>query len=380
MKWLENLLDKNEKYEVSFYMVKKKVFVGLSGGVDSSVSAALLKEQGYEVTGVFIKVWQPDFLACTWKEDRLDAIRVAAHLDIPFMTLDLEKEYKESVVNYMVSEYSAGRTPNPDVMCNKTIKFGAFLKKALELGADYVATGHYARNIFNEKTKLYEFYAGVDSNKDQSYFLWTLNQEQLKHILFPVGEYEKPQVREIAKKFGLLTATKKDSQGLCFVGKLDMKDFLKHFIPEKRGDVLNEKKEVIGYHDGAQFYTIGQRHGFMITEKTSEDDPFYVIGKDIENNTVTVSHRKKEESSLGSDSRRKTITLANVNWTRGESPENNSCLQARVRYRQPLQEGVLKKDGDNFTIEFKEPQIVDNGQSAVLYDDSICLGGGIVET
>jgi len=373
-------LKKNEKYKVPFCMVKKKVFVGLSGGVDSSVSAALLKEQGYDVFGVFIKVWQPDFLACTWKEDRLDAIRVAAHLDIPFMTLDLEKEYKESVVNYMVEEYKAGRTPNPDVMCNKTIKFGAFLKKALELGADYVATGHYARNIFNEKTKLYEFYAGVDNNKDQSYFLWTLNQEQLKHILFPVGGYEKPRVREIANKFGLLTATKKDSQGLCFVGKLDMKDFLKHFISEKRGDVLNEKKEIVGYHDGAQFYTIGQRHGFTVTEKTSEDIPFYVIGKNVENNTVIVSHRKKEESSLEPDSRRKTVSLASVNWIRGESPQDTSCLQARVRYRQPLQECVLKKDRDNFTIDFKEPQIVDNGQSAVLYDGSICLGGGVVET
>ena len=355
--------------------MKKKVFVGLSGGVDSSVSAALLKSQGYDVVGVFIKVWQPDFLACTWKEDRLDAIRVAAHLDIPFMTLDLEKEYKESVVNYMVEEYKAGRTPNPDVMCNKTIKFGAFLKKALELGADYVATGHYARNIFNKKTELHELHVGVDTNKDQSYFLWTLTQEQLKHILFPIGEYEKPKVREIAEEFKLLTATKKDSQGLCFVGKLDMKEFLKHFIEEKKGDVLNEKKEIIGYHDGAQFCTIGQRHGFIITEKTPEDVPYYIVGKDIENNKIIVSQKKNEAISR----EKGEVTLTNINWVKKEAPADGLRLSARIRYRQLLQECVIRNENDKFIIKFDEPQIVDSGQSAVLYNDSLCLGGGIIE-
>ncbi len=353
----------------------KKVFVGLSGGVDSSVSAALLKEQGYNVTGVFIKVWQPDFLECTWKEDRLDAIRVAAHLDIPFMTLDLEKEYKESVANYMIEEYKAGRTPNPDVMCNKTIKFGAFLKKALELGADYVATGHYARNISNKKTELYELHAGVDTNKDQSYFLWTLDQEQLKHILFPIGEYEKPRVRKLAKKFQLLTATKKDSQGLCFVGKLDMREFLKHFIPEKRGDVLNEKKETIGYHDGAQFYTIGQRHGFIITKKTPEDIPYYIIGKNVHSNTISVSHKKNDSLSR----EKKEITLVDTNWVSRQASQNNIKLKARIRYRQPLQECIIKNENNKFVLKFNKPQIVDSGQSAVLYDNSQCLGGGIIE-
>ena len=354
--------------------MNKKVFVGLSGGVDSSVSAALLKSQGYEVVGVFIKVWQPDFLECTWKEERLDAIRIAAHLDIPFMTLDLEKEYKESVVNYMVEEYQAGRTPNPDVMCNKTIKFGAFLKKALELGADYVATGHYARNIFNEETELYELHAGVDTNKDQSYFLWTLTQEQLKYILFPIGEYEKPRVRGLAKKFKLLTATKKDSQGLCFVGKLDMKDFLKHFIKEKRGDVLNEKKEIIGYHDGAQFYTIGQRHGFIITEKTPKDVPYYIVDKDIESNTIVVSHKKNESLSR----KKKEIILGNTNWIAGNEPKNDLLLSARVRYRQTLQKCIVKNN-EKFILDFSVPQVVDSGQSAVLYNGSQCLGGGIIE-
>ena len=354
-------------------MKKRKVFVGLSGGVDSSVSAALLKEQGYDVVGVFIKVWQPPFLECTWKEDRLDAIRVAAHLDIPFITLDLEKEYKESVANYMIEEYKAGRTPNPDVMCNKTIKFGAFLKKALELGADFVATGHYSRNILDKETGSYELHTGVDTNKDQSYFLWTLIQKQLKYILFPIGEYEKPRVREMAKKFGLVTATKKDSQGLCFVGKLDMKEFLKHFISGKRGDVLNEKKEIIGYHDGAYFYTIGQRHGFIITKKTPEDFPYYIIDKDTKNNIIIVSHKKNDPFFHG----KKEITLANTSWIKGEPPKN--CLSARIRYRQPLQKCVIKNKDDKFLVEFNEPQIVDSGQSAVLYDGSLCLGGGIIE-
>jgi len=271
---------------------KKKVFVGLSGGVDSSTSAAILKKDGYDVTGVFIKVWQPDFLPCSWREDRLDAMRVAAHLDIPFITMDLEKEYKQEVVDYMVHEYKEGRTPNPDVMCNKYIKFGAFFDKAMEMGADYVATGHYAR--VKKDGDVVRLLAGADENKDQSYFLWTLTQKQLKKTLFPIGEYVKPEVRKIAEKFGLSTAKKKDSQGLCFIGKLDMKDFLKEFIPEKKGDVLNGKGEVVGEHDGAYFYTLGQRHGFTVTVKGVDDTPYFIIYKDIEANTITVSHKNQE--------------------------------------------------------------------------------------
>ncbi len=217
-------------------MTKKKVFVGLSGGVDSSVSAALLQSQGYDVFGVFIKVWQPDFYECTWKEDRLDAMRVCAKLNIPFYTLDLEKEYKKEVVDYMIEEYKNGRTPNPDVMCNKYIKFGGFFDWAMSQGADFVATGHYAR-----LNKEHELVAGRDSNKDQSYFLWTLTKEQLSKTLFPVGDIEKTEVRKLAKKFGLPTAEKKDSQGLCFIGKVDMAEFLHHFIETKPGPVLNDK-------------------------------------------------------------------------------------------------------------------------------------------
>ena len=366
---------------------QKKVFVGLSGGVDSSVSAAILKEQGFDVVGVFIKVWQPDFLPCTWREDRLDAMRVAAHLDVPFITIDLEKEYKEEIVDYMVREYKNGRIPNPDVMCNKYIKFGAFLDKALEMGTDCVATGHYARvhvkkdsensklNL-GEKDVKYSLLAGIDKNKDQSYFLWTLKQKQLQRVLFPIGEYEKSKVRSLARKFGLATAEKKDSQGLCFVGKLDMKEFLKEFIQEKKGDVLNEEGKVVGWHDGVYFYTIGQRHGFTITEKSTDDAPFFVSGKDIEKNILIVSHKKKSGELAQSKTE---VILDNVNWIAGESPDLNKKYSARVRYRQTLQPCRIGIDDFGKTkIVFEEPQIANPGQSVVIYDDDNCLGGGII--
>ncbi|MCK5027219.1 MAG: tRNA 2-thiouridine(34) synthase MnmA [Candidatus Pacebacteria bacterium] len=350
----------------------KKVYAGLSGGVDSSVSAALLKKQGYDVTGVFIKVWQPPFLACTWKEERLDAMRVAAKLDIPFKTLDLEKEYKESIVDHMVAEYKLGRTPNPDVMCNKTIKFGAFLKRALEEGADLVATGHYAQKT--EKDGMYELHAGLDESKDQSYFLWTLTQDQLKYVLFPVGGYEKAQVRKLAKKFDLITADKKDSQGLCFMGKLNMKDFLKEFIEEKRGDILDDKGAVIGYHDGAVFYTLGQRRGFVITEKTPEDTPYYIVAKDIENNTITVSHQR--ESHLPKE--KKKVKLTQANWI-SAVPEDGERFSVRIRYRQRLHECTIEKTNGDIMLVFDVSQMVDAGQSAVLYKEGRCVGGGVVK-
>jgi tRNA-specific 2-thiouridylase len=343
--------------------MKKKVFLGMSGGVDSSVSALLLKQQGYDVTGVFIKVWQPDFIECTWKEDRLDAMRVAAVLDIPFITLDLEKEYKEGVIDYMIEEYRKGRTPNPDVMCNREVKFGAFFDWAKQQDKDaYVATGHYAEHNGESLVK------SKDENKDQTYFLWTLKKELFPSILFPVGGIEKSEVRELAKEANLPVSSKKDSQGLCFVGTIDIKTLLKNYIDEKEGNVLNEKDEVIGRHTGVMFYTIGERHGFTVTKKTTEDAPYFVIAKDIEKNTITVSHHEPKEKNG------EIVTLEKTNWT--QTIKTGEIYEARARYRAPLakveviNEREMKVVGGDLTKA--------SGQSLVLYDGNICIGGGII--
>ncbi len=366
-----------------------RVFVGLSGGVDSSVSAALLKEQGYDVTGVFIKVWQPDFWGgCTMVADRLDAMRVCAKLDIPFYTLDLEKEYKKEVVDYMISEYKAGRTPNPDVMCNKYVKFGGFFDWAMKNGADYVATGHYSRvksykvNKVERTTKkpykpdeLYKLLTGVDTNKDQSYFLWTLTQKQLAKTLFPVGDLKKPEVRKLAKKFGLETAEKKDSQGLCFIGKVEMTEFLKHFIKSKTGAVLNIKEEKIGTHKGAVFYTIGQRHGFIIDHKNTAEQKSFVVAKNIEKNTITVSDHFLEEGNLKNN---KEIYISHVNWT-VNPPILGQIYEARIRYRGELYKCQIEIKNKKTKVIFKgEIKNCTPGQSIVFYQKYVCLGGGII--
>ncbi|MES2436980.1 MAG: tRNA 2-thiouridine(34) synthase MnmA [Patescibacteria group bacterium] len=345
----------------------KRVFVGMSGGVDSSVSAALLKDAGYDVTGVFIKVWHPDWLPCEWKEERRDAMRVAAHLNIPFLTIDLEQEYKKSVADYMIEEYRKGRTPNPDVMCNKEIKFGSFLQKALEMGADYIATGHYAQ-ISNAILK-----EGADQNKDQSYFLWTLTDKQLKHVLFPVGHLTKPEVRKLAEKYKLPTATKKDSQGICFIGKVDMREFLSHYISPIPGNVVNEKGEIIGNHEGALFYTIGQRHGFIVTEKTPHDKPYYIVDKNTDANTLTVSQKFSEHDLKTVYS----VGLTDVNWNQNFAIDISKKYSARIRYRQDPQECMIS----NNEIIFSMPQQgVSVGQSVVVYDGDLCFGGGIINT
>ncbi len=349
-----------------FHMKNRRVFIGLSGGVDSSVSAALLKEQGYDVVGIFIKVWSPDWLPCTWREERLDAMRVAAHLDIPFITLDLESAYKANVVDYMVDEYKRGRVPNPDVMCNKTIKFGAFFDWARENGADYVATGHYARVETSEK-----LLKGVDKNKDQSYFLWTIGNKQLKKTIFPIGEYPKPKVRELAKKYKLPTAQKKDSQGLCFVGKVDMKEFLQHFIDKKSGDILDTSGRKIGTHDGVVFYTIGQRHGFKITKKGTEDSPYYIVAKDVNKNTITISPDKKDEKFV-----QKKVEIINTNWING-IPKAEKKYTAKLWYRAELIDCTISIK-DKVYILFTKPHSISFGQSFVLYDGDTCLGGGVV--
>lgn len=356
-------------------MSKGKVFVGMSGGVDSSVTAALLKKEGYDIVGVFIKVWEPDFpgyeAVCTWRDDRRDAIRVAAKLDIPFLTMDLSDEYKKGVIDYMIDEYKNGRTPNPDVMCNREIKFGLFFDKAMSLGADYVATGHYMRRF--DEGGVSKMLTGVDPEKDQSYFVWTLSQEKLKKCLFPIGDYHKKDVRKIARKFDLPTANKKDSQGLCFIGKIDVRDFLGEFIDDMLGGVLNTKGEIVGEHEGIFFYTIGQRHGFKSLNKETDSEPYYVVGKDVEKNIIIVSREKIDENYSSSE-----VSLSNVNWI-ANKPEVGRKYTARMRYRQELIICSVDFYNDTTTIVFDKPQMVTSGQSLVLYDEEQCLGGGVME-
>ena len=354
-------------------MKKKVVFVGLSGGVDSAVSAALLKKEGYEVVGVFIKTWHPEFLECNEEEERRDAMRVAAFLDIPFLTFDLETVYKKEVADYMIREYKAGRTPNPDVMCNKEVKFGAFLRKALLMGADYVATGHYAQN------KNFSLVKGVDSSKDQSYFLWTLKREQISKILFPIGRLEKSEVRKLAKKWKLPVAAKKDSQGICFLGPVDLKEFLKHYIKEKKGKVVNTEGKEIGHHDGTVFYTLGERHGFTITEKGSNDGRYYVMAKDIKKNILVVSQKSLEISHKSDMWEPTCLTCGKINWI-SEIPKPDKKYTAQIRYHgELLLCKVVCATSDVAQVTFEKPIMVAPGQSIVVYDGDICLGGGVVE-
>jgi len=357
---------------------KKKVFVGLSGGVDSSVSAYLLKKSGYDVTGVFIKAWHPDFLPCNWKNEMRDAMRVCAKLDIKFLLCDLSKEYKKEIIDYLINEYQIGHTPNPDVLCNKKIKFGGFLDWSIKKGADFVATGHYVRNesIENE----IGLFNAIDQEKDQTYFLWTLNQRQISKILFPIGHLEKKEVRKIAARVKLNTAAKKDSQGLCFLGHVNMKSFLRRYIKTEKGDVLNTKGDVIGVHDGAELYTIGERHGFTIFNNMNLKDSNYVISKDMANNTITVAENiiKSNESKISK------ITLNKVSFVRDTFYElvkkDELVIKFMIRYRGILHNGTLLFSGGKYIISSKEPiERVANGQSIVIYQNKECLGGGIVE-
>lgn len=341
---------------------KKLVFVGMSGGVDSSVSAALLKQQGFEVVGVFLKVWEPDGVPCNWREDRREAMRVAAFLGIPLVTWDLSKEYKNKIVDYMLGEYKAGRTPNPDVMCNKYIKFGAFYDKAIKLGASYVATGHYAQ------VKNGELLQAKDKSKDQSYFLYQIKAEALTKTLFPVGGILKTEVRKVAAKFKLPNAERKDSQGLCFIGKFDFKEFLKEALKVKPGSILSETGEVIGRHEGAALYTLGERHGFLIDKKTPNDKPYYIVAKDVKNNTLTVSQKPKE-----SKTKIKEVELENTNWF--TKIKEDKKYNAQIRYH-----------GDFLPIQIMDNKIIFEqfladlapGQSVVVYDKNKVVGGGVI--
>jgi tRNA-uridine 2-sulfurtransferase len=370
----------------------KKVLVALSGGVDSSVAAALLQQEGYEVEGAFIITWQAPWLPCTWPEERRDAMRVSAHLGIRFHTIDLSKEYERDVVEYLVREYRAGRTPNPDVMCNKYVKLGAFFDQALAQGFDFVATGHYARVTSDQgqvasanqrATSHYSLATSLDTAKDQTYFLWTLTQRQLAQTLFPVGQYTKPEVRALAESFGLPTAQKKDSQGVCFLGKIDMQAFLAHYIPPREGVVLDTEGKPIGTHNGAPYFTLGQRHGFTVHHSSPNTPPLFVISKDIEANTLTVAPQARVSHPGMSN---QSILLSEVNWidgvspTRDESSATEPALFARLRYRQRLfpVNIACSPDGTVTVYPHTPEDYVPSGQSLVIYQGDRCLGGGVI--
>jgi len=349
----------------------KTVFVGLSGGVDSSVSAALLKEQGYNVVGVYMKNWSRDLpgFDCPWKDDYQDAKRVAVQLGIEFKMFDFENEYFNRVVQYMLDGFTAGITPNPDIMCNQEIKFKLFLDAAVQQGADYIATGHYAQ--IQRSNGPPELCMAKDTNKDQTYFLYRVTADALKRTLFPVGGYTKPQVRELALKYGLATAAKKESMGICFVGKVGIKEFLTQFLPPQQpGAIKNQYDMNIGTHDGAVFYTIGQRHGLNVGGGL----PYYVTGKDMQKNEVYVT-TDLNDKKLWSDQ----IKMTSMHWI-NDVPKNKD-LVVRTRHRGPLQkvELLTRKSDDSWLLQLVEPtRALTAGQSAVLYQKNVCLGGGII--
>lgn len=351
---------------------KKKVVVGMSGGVDSSLTAALLKEQGYFVIGVYMKNWSEPIKGvehCPWVQDQLDARRVADQLDIPFYTVNFEELYKKQVIDAFFVDYEAGRTPNPDVLCNRFIKFDAFYKYARSLGADYIATGHYAQ-VKND-----QLFQGVDSTKDQSYFLWAIEKNVLPHVLFPLGGMQKSEVRLEAQKRGLATAKKKDSQGICFIGQADVREFIKQHLKPREGSVVNAQGEVIGVHEGAWLYTLGQRAGISDIKWGDESHRpiLYVTALDTRLNTITVG----EEAALY----RESLCASAPNWL-GPVPAPGTALTAKIRYGQPNTPCVmLDADTETFSLVFNSPQrAITPGQSVVLYDEHRVVGGGIIES
>ena len=393
----------------------KRVIVGLSGGVDSSVAAYLLKEQGYEVIGLFMKNWHDDSVTisneCPWLDDSNDAMLVADKLGIPFQTVDLSVQYKERIVDYMFHEYEMGRTPNPDVLCNREIKFDVFMNIALELGADYVATGHYCRKgtIQKDGKEIYQLLAGVDANKDQSYFLCQLSQAQLAKSLFPIGELTKPQVRAIAAKLDLVTADKKDSQGLCFIGKVRLPDFLQQQLKPKEGFIveipketkiyeaaipsfnskeeelhyLSQKKEyhiedgkIVGKHQGAHYFTKGQRKGLAVGGTV---EPLFVIETDVDDNVIYTGQGKEHPGLY-----KKVLFVTNkeLHWVREDLAlklDETMQVMARIRYRQPLQKATLYKVDGGLYVEFQEPQsAITEGQFVAWYMEDELIGSGVI--
>ncbi len=393
----------------------KRVIVGLSGGVDSSVTAYLLKKQGYEVIGLFMKNWHDDSVTisneCPWLEDSNDALIVAEKLGIPFQVVDLSAQYKERIVDYMFNEYEKGRTPNPDVLCNREIKFDVFMDIAMSLGADYVATGHYCRKEEEriDGKPVYKLLAGKDNNKDQSYFLCQLSQEQLSKALFPIGELTKPEVREIAKEADLITAEKKDSQGLCFIGKVRLPEFLQQKLQPKEGVIVqvandsqvfnrntpvfkNKEAEldffatkyqyqqtdgkVVGKHQGAHYFTKGQRKGLAVG---GTKEPLFVIETDVVENVIYTGEGKNHRGLY------RSVLFVNSNeehWIREDlklKPHQTMTVQARIRYRQPLEEATLYKVENGLFVEFKNPQsAIQEGQFVAWYDGEELIGSGVI--
>lgn len=350
-----------------------RVIVGMSGGVDSSVAAYLLKQQGYDVIGIFMKNWDDtdETGFCTATEDYNDVIRVCNQIGIPYYAVNFEKQYWDKVFTYFLDEYRAGRTPNPDVMCNKEIKFKAFLDHAMSLGADYLATGHYARVEYQDGS--YKMLRGVDENKDQTYFLNALSQEQLSKTMFPIGEIPKKDVRKIASEAGLATATKKDSTGICFIGERNFKEFLSQYLPAQPGEMQTLDGEVKGKHDGLMYYTLGQRHGLGIG---GSGEPWFVVGKNLERNVLHVA-QGFHHPSLYSEG----LHAIQISWVSGQEPSKEFSCTAKFRYRQPDQ-GVKVKTLENgeAVVTFDSPQrAITPGQSVVFYDGAICLGGGTID-
>ncbi|MGY5850193.1 tRNA 2-thiouridine(34) synthase MnmA [Salegentibacter sp. F14] len=401
--------------ETKTSLMKKKVVVGLSGGVDSSVAAYLLQQQGYEVIGLFMKNWHDDTVTisdeCPWLDDSNDAMMVAEKLGLPFQTVDLSQEYKERIVDYMFNEYEKGRTPNPDVLCNREIKFDVFMKIALSLGADYVATGHYCRKgeIKKEGNTIYQLLSGRDANKDQSYFLCQLTQEQLSKTLFPIGELQKSEVRKIAADQDLITANKKDSQGLCFIGKVRLPEFLQQKLQPKEGviveieadkelynidtpefsnkqeelDFLSRKYEytssdgkVVGKHQGAHYFTKGQRKGLAVG---GTPEPLFVIDTDVDNNVIYTGQGKNHPGIY-----RKALFINNdeIHWVRKDltlNPDQSLQVMARIRYRQPLQQARLYQTENGMYVVFQEPQAsITEGQFVAWYNEDELLGSGVI--
>jgi tRNA-specific 2-thiouridylase len=340
----------------------RKIFVGISGGVDSSVVAYLLKKQGYDVHGIFVKTWSPDWLPCTWIDEKRDAMRVCASLNIPFHFLDAEEEYKKEVADYMIAEYKAGRTPNPDVLCNRVIKFGVMWEYAKNHGAQAIATGHYARTDSEHLMK------GADTSKDQSYFLWMIQKKELGHIMFPIGHLQKNEVRKIAEKAKLFTSEKKDSQGICFLGDVDMREFLSHYIEQKNGPVIDTVGNVLGEHDGIWFYTLGERHGFRISKQSTDQKPYYIVEKRLDDNILVVSHTPKVQIK----NKKQLVTLRDTSWIEMKKGK----LEAQVRYHG---EFIKAKLLDENNIELSYQGVIALGQSLVLYQDDNLLGGGVID-